>query len=140
MIPPAVLRQLYVQGSLTNTPEGATFRLKNSPTPATVIGLEIAVDGQKVPPEKNLCRLEDREKARLNWRQRPKFNVRDEVTILAYALPREAGDQDKDKGRARRLTPEVEAKRATNSSKITTLPTAIALPLLSAATTASGKG
>jgi hypothetical protein len=52
MIPPAVLRQLYVQGSLTNTPEGATFRLKNSPAPATVIGLEIAVDGQKVPPEK----------------------------------------------------------------------------------------
>ncbi len=54
MIPPTVLRQLYVQVGLTNTPKGATFRLKNSLAPATVIGLEIAVDGQKVPPEKSL--------------------------------------------------------------------------------------
>ncbi len=69
MIPPAVLRQLYVQRSLTNTPEGATFRLKNSLAPATVIGLEIAVDGQKVPPEKIFVIAGGQRKARLNWRQ-----------------------------------------------------------------------
>ena len=49
MLPPAVLRQLYVQGSLTNTPEGATLKPRNSLAPATVIGLEIAVDGKKCP-------------------------------------------------------------------------------------------
>jgi hypothetical protein len=75
MIPPAVLRQLYVQGSLTNTPEGATFRLKNSLAPATVIGLEIAVDGQKVPPEKIFVIAGGQKKARLNWRRRVKNSM-----------------------------------------------------------------
>jgi hypothetical protein len=106
MIPPAVLRQLYVQGSLTNTPEGATFRLKNSLAPATVIGLEIAVDGQKVPPEKIFVIAGGQKKARLNWRGRPKIQCTrrgDYITSRAYALPRrpQAGHQGKDKGMGR---------------------------------------
>ena len=83
MIPPAVLRQLYVQGSLTNTPEGAAFRLKNSLAPATVIGLEIAVDGQKVPPEKIFVIAGGQRKSASELAATgQKFNVRDEVTIL----------------------------------------------------------
>lgn len=50
-LPASVLRQLYVQGSLMNTSGGVVFKLKNSPAPATVIELEIAVDENKIPPE-----------------------------------------------------------------------------------------
>ena len=83
MLPPAVLRQLYVQGSLTNTPEGATFKLRNSLVPATVVGIEIAVDGEKVPQEKIFVVAggEKRGVAQLASTGY-KFNVRDEVTIL----------------------------------------------------------
>ncbi len=46
MIPPSVLRQLYVQGSLTNVEGGLAFRLRNNLAPATVLGMEISVDGE----------------------------------------------------------------------------------------------
>jgi len=83
MLPPAVLRQLYVQGSLTNTPEGAAFKLKNSLAPATVIGLEIAVDGQKVPPEKIFIVAGGQKRGVSELASTgQKFNVRDEVTVL----------------------------------------------------------
>jgi len=83
MLPPAVLRQLYVQGSLTNTPEGATFKLRNSLAPATVIGLEIAVDGQKVPSEKIYIIAGGQKRGVSELASSgQKFAVRDEVTIL----------------------------------------------------------
>ncbi|RFA94326.1 hydroxymethylglutaryl-CoA reductase [Pyrobaculum aerophilum] len=83
MLPPAVLRQLYVQGSLTNTPEGAAFKLKNSLAPATVIGLEIAVDGQKIPPDKIYIIAAGQKRAASELASAgQKFNVRDEVTIV----------------------------------------------------------
>jgi hypothetical protein len=78
MIPPAVLRQLYAQESLTNTPEGTTFRLKNSLAPATVI----AVDRQKVPPEKIFVSWRAEKSASELAATNQKFDVRDEVTIL----------------------------------------------------------
>jgi len=83
MLPPTVLRQLYVQGSLTNTPEGTTFKLKNSLAPATVIGLEIAIDGQKVSTE-NIYVIAGGQKRGVGELASGgyKFAVRDEVTIL----------------------------------------------------------
>jgi hypothetical protein len=87
MLPPAVLRQLYVQGSLTNTPEGAAFKLKNSLAPATVIGLEIAVDGQKVPPEKIFIVAGGQKRGVSELASAgQKFNVRDEVTVLMAGI------------------------------------------------------
>lgn len=87
MLPPAVLRQLYVQGSLANTPEGAAFKLKNSLAPATVIGLEIAVDGSKVPPDKIYVVAAGQKKSATELSASgQKFNVRDEVTILLQGV------------------------------------------------------
>ncbi len=87
MLPPAVLRQLYVQGSLTNTPEGAAFKLKNSLAPATVIGLEIAVDGQKIPPEKVFVIAGGQKRGVSELASAgQKFNVRDEVTVLLEGI------------------------------------------------------
>jgi hypothetical protein len=71
---------------LTNTPEGATFRLKNSLAPATVIGLEIAVDGQKVPPEKIFVIAGGQRKSASELAAGQKFNVRDQVTILLAGI------------------------------------------------------
>lgn len=52
MIPASFLRQLYVQGSLVNTPEGVKFKLRRPRTAtATVLGLEISIDGNKIPTE-----------------------------------------------------------------------------------------
>ncbi|MEM1616387.1 MAG: hydroxymethylglutaryl-CoA reductase [Pyrobaculum sp.] len=83
MLPPSVLRQLYVQGSLANTPEGATFKLKNSLAPATVVGLEVAVDGQKIPTEKIYVIIGGQKRGVTELAgQGQKFAVRDEVTIL----------------------------------------------------------
>jgi len=83
MLPPAVLRQLYVQGSLTNTPEGATFKLKNSLAPATVVGLEVSVDGQKVPSEKIYVIAGGQKRGVSELASSgQRFAVRDEVTIL----------------------------------------------------------
>jgi len=80
MLPPAVLRRLYVQQS-DEYPEGATFKLKSSLAPATVIGLEVAVDGQKVPSEKIyvVAKGQEREVGKLGGQR---FAVRDEVAVL----------------------------------------------------------
>jgi len=87
MLPPAVLRQLYVQGSLTNTPEGATFKLKNSLAPATVIGLEVAVDGQKVPSEKIYVVAGGQKRGVGELASSgQRFAVRDEVTVLLEGI------------------------------------------------------
>ena len=87
MLPPTVLRQLYVQGSLTNTPEGASFKLRNSLAPATVIGMEIAVDGQKIPAEKIYVVVRGEKKPASELASAGyKFNVRDEVSILLQGV------------------------------------------------------
>lgn len=81
MIPASVLRQLYVQGSLANTPEGASFRLRNSLAPSTVMALEISVDGNKVPPEKIVVVAGGQKRTAQEF-SGYKFSVRDEVTII----------------------------------------------------------
>ncbi|ABL88741.1 conserved hypothetical protein [Pyrobaculum islandicum DSM 4184] len=87
MLPPAVLRQLYVQGSLTNTPEGVSFKLRNSLAPATVVGVEVAVDGQKVPSDKVFIIAGGQKRGVSELASvGQKFNVRDEVTILLQGL------------------------------------------------------
>ncbi len=83
MLPASVLRQLYVQGSLTNTAQGVVFKLRNSLAPATVVGLEVVVDGDKIAPENvyvSFGGLKKNVKELATAGQ--KFNVREEVEIF----------------------------------------------------------
>ena len=51
-IPSLVLKQLYTQGSLENTPEGVVFGLKNRLSDSVVTGIrEIKIDKRAVPLE-----------------------------------------------------------------------------------------
>ncbi len=48
-IPPALLRRLYVEGSLQNRPDGFEFTLRNRLAPSTIISLgPLTVDGRSV--------------------------------------------------------------------------------------------
>lgn len=48
-IPPALLRRLYVEGSLRNRPDGFEFTLRNRLAPSTILGLgPLAVDDRSV--------------------------------------------------------------------------------------------
>ena len=52
-IPALVLRQLYTNGSLTPTPDGARFSLKNRLMDARLTGLyRVTLDGREVPAER----------------------------------------------------------------------------------------
>ena len=87
MLPPSVLRQLYVQGSLTNTPEGASFKLRNSLAPATVIGLEVAVDNSNVASDMIYVVAGGQKRSVSDLAASgQKFNVRDEVTIVLQGV------------------------------------------------------
>ncbi|MBP1449335.1 MAG: hydroxymethylglutaryl-CoA reductase [Thermoproteus sp.] len=87
MLPASVLRQLYVQGSLKNTPEGVEFKLRNMLAPATIIDAEVAIDGNKVPKEKmEVVAASGRYDAAKLAQQGYKFTVRDEITIILKGL------------------------------------------------------
>ena len=59
-IPSLVLRQLYTNGSLTPTPEGVSFSLKNRLTDAKLTGLQsVSVDGHEVPADDLTLSLDD---------------------------------------------------------------------------------
>ena len=47
-IPPFMLKQLYVKGSLRNTADGFTLTLRNNLAAATLIGIDLAVDNTQV--------------------------------------------------------------------------------------------
>src|SRR5436309_3317207 len=49
-IPPFMLKQLYVKGSLRNTADGFTLTLRNNLAAATLIGIGLAVDTAPVDP------------------------------------------------------------------------------------------
>lgn len=49
-IPAFMLKKLYRKGSLKNEAAGASFIVKNAISPATVIGLELQIDGQAYDP------------------------------------------------------------------------------------------
>ncbi|MFN3803912.1 MAG: DUF6379 domain-containing protein [Pyrobaculum sp.] len=92
MLPPAVLRQLYVQGSLANTPDGVVFKLKNSLAPATVVGLEVVVDGAKVPEDKIYVVMGGQKRGAAELAAAgQKFAVRDEATVLLHGVSLQPG-------------------------------------------------
>src|SRR4051794_38980584 len=49
-IPPFMLKQLYVKGSLQNIGGGFRLTMRNHLAPATLIGLGLAVDDSQVDP------------------------------------------------------------------------------------------
>ncbi len=92
MLPPSVLRQLYVQGSLKNGPDGAEFKLKNMLAPATITDLKISVDGSAVPKDKiEVVTSSGRYLAAQLEQQGYKFAVRDEVTVILKGLSLSSG-------------------------------------------------
>lgn len=51
-VPTALLKKLYLKGSLTNTEDGFAFKLKNTLAPGTIIAFKgIEVDGKPLPVE-----------------------------------------------------------------------------------------
>lgn len=51
-VPPALLKRLYIKGSLSNTEEGFSFKLKNTLAPGTIIAFKgINVDDKPCPLE-----------------------------------------------------------------------------------------
>jgi len=57
-IPEFLLRKLYLPSSLKSTPEGFSFVIKNTFTPASIEGFQLAVDDQDIPLEAVTLRLE----------------------------------------------------------------------------------
>jgi hypothetical protein len=49
-IPPFMLKQLYIKGSLQNTATGFTLTLRNHLAPASLVGMGLAVDNTQVDP------------------------------------------------------------------------------------------
>ncbi|NLE77365.1 MAG: hypothetical protein GX605_11520 [Chloroflexi bacterium] len=52
VIPAFMLKKLYVQGSLANTPDGFSLALKNTLAQGTIVGMRpLVVDGREYPPD-----------------------------------------------------------------------------------------
>lgn len=89
-VPATLLRKLYVENSLDNTPNGFRFQLKNRLAPATIVQFgSLTVSGEEVPAEK--ITLEVRQntysaKDVSNRRPIP-FNVNDILTIFVDTSP-----------------------------------------------------
>ncbi len=61
MFPSYILTNLFVKGSLTNTPTGFAMKLKNIIDSGTVVGLgPLTVDESSFPPEKIILKVKDR--------------------------------------------------------------------------------
>lgn len=58
-IPEFILRKLFVQNSLKNTPDGLHFNLNNTFAPATILAFTLEVDGQPVPLEDMTLQVEE---------------------------------------------------------------------------------
>jgi hydroxymethylglutaryl-CoA reductase (NADPH) len=63
VIPPFLLRQLYVRGSLRAVDNGCAFTLRNSLASGTITGLALVIDGREVPAEQISVELNGREVA-----------------------------------------------------------------------------
>ncbi|TFF91634.1 hydroxymethylglutaryl-CoA reductase [Candidatus Thorarchaeota archaeon] len=59
-IPAFLLRKLYVKGSLENTDDGFMFKIKNSLSPGTAIGMEpIKIDENEYPLDSTIIKSGD---------------------------------------------------------------------------------
>lgn len=82
MIPPSILRQLYVPGSLKNEADGFSFKLSNKLAPATVTGVEIKVDGEPVDLNNVILRGAQGELRASDLANNPvKLKVHEEVVV-----------------------------------------------------------
>lgn len=56
MVPPFMLKKIYVPQSLKNTEDGFTFQLKNNLAPGTITAFKpVLVDGQPCDPDKTFA-------------------------------------------------------------------------------------
>lgn len=59
-VPNAILKNLYTNGSLTNTEDGFQFELKNRLIPAKLLGVRrVAVDGREVSLDGSIIQADD---------------------------------------------------------------------------------
>jgi len=92
MIPPSILRQLYVSGSLRNEAEGFSFKLSNKLAPATVSGIEVRVDGEAISPSDIILRGAQGELKASDLANNPvKLKVHEEATVYVRGKTLERG-------------------------------------------------
>ncbi|MTI96446.1 MAG: hypothetical protein FH749_13400 [Firmicutes bacterium] len=93
-IPAFMLKKLYKKGSLTNTDGGVSFIVKNSISPATIIGLDqLLIDGEEVEiakvklitskSEVNAAEITEEQSLHVNWN--------DAITLVVDGLTLASG-------------------------------------------------
>ncbi len=93
-VPPALLKKLYLKGSLTNTEEGFSFKLKNTLAPGTITAFRgIEVDGKPCPLEDVYLITPSSEKQASDVGAKNPFplQINQEVTMLVKGLKLEPG-------------------------------------------------
>ncbi len=84
-IPTFLLRKLYVKGSLENVDDGFQFKIKNSLSPGTAIGIEpIKVDDKEYPLENTIIRSDETEVPAAEVTQDNSFPIKVGVEIIIH--------------------------------------------------------
>ncbi len=93
-VPPALLKKLYLKGSLANTGEGFSFKLKNTLAPGTITSFRgIEVDGKPCPLEDVYLITPglERQAAEVGARKPFLLQINQEVTMLVKGVTLEPG-------------------------------------------------
>ncbi len=93
-IPPALLKKLYVKGSLSNTEEGLAFKLKNTLAPGTIVAFKaLVVDGAPCPLESVYLKTASGERPAegISSKTPLMLALNLEVTVVIKGLKLEAG-------------------------------------------------
>ncbi|MFL5733564.1 MAG: hydroxymethylglutaryl-CoA reductase [Chloroflexia bacterium] len=87
-IPPFMLNQLYVKGSLRDAEGCAQFTLRNNLASATITGLRISLDGVDVDPARVVVRYAGQElhSSELSEQQPIRFNVNSDVEVRVEGM------------------------------------------------------
>ncbi len=89
-VPATLLRKLYVENSLNNTPNGFQFQLKNRLAPATITRIgSLMASGREIPAENITLTVGQRHYSAVDVsNRRPiRFDVNDIVTVSVEAFP-----------------------------------------------------
>ncbi len=93
-VPPALLKKLYLKGSLTNTEEGFSFKLKNTLAPGTITAFRgFELDGKPCPLEDVYLVSPGSEKQATGVGAKSPFplGINQEVTMLVKGIKLEPG-------------------------------------------------
>lgn len=88
-VPPALLKKLYIKGSLINTEDGFVFKLKNTLAPGTITAFKgIEVDGKPMPVESVylITPSSERQAAEVGAKNPFPLQINQEVTMAVRGL------------------------------------------------------